>query len=365
MNRAGYHTSYIGKWHLAPPEYHFEVPKEHRGGYQQWLGANILEFCSDAYDCVMFDDDNNRVKMPGYRVDAQTDAAIRYLNSRQDARDPFFLFCSYLEPHHQNRWDSYPAPRGYAERYRGRWTPPDLAALEGFGSPHNGGSAQEHLAGYWGMIKRLDEAFGRVLDALESLEMLDNTVILFVSDHGCHFKTRNAEYKRSAHESSIHIPMVWAGPGFEQGGYRRELVSLIDVMPTLLDIAGAEIPEDLPGNSLLAQVQGRREEPWPDDVFVQISEAECGRAIRTHRWKYAITAPSEGEGETGSWNSSNQASADLYEEKALYDLEHDPYELNNLIGRKAYKDVLDDLRERLVHHIKAVEGYQPEIRLTV
>ncbi len=74
FNDAGYHTAYIGKWHLASKN---AVPVEEQGGYQYWLGANVLEFCSDAYNCVMYDGEGREVKLPGYRVDAQTDAAIR------------------------------------------------------------------------------------------------------------------------------------------------------------------------------------------------------------------------------------------------------------------------------------------------
>jgi hypothetical protein len=92
--RNGYATGYIGKWHLAGND---PVPKHLRGGYQSWLAANHLEFVSDAYDAVLFDEDNNRRKLPGYRVDALTDAAIRYCDAHQD--EPFFLFVSFLEPH--------------------------------------------------------------------------------------------------------------------------------------------------------------------------------------------------------------------------------------------------------------------------
>ena len=155
FGEAGYDTAYIGKWHLADSG-SGPVPPEQRGGYQYWLASNILEFTSDAYDLVMYDGDEQARKLPGYRVDAQTDAAIRYIDSHQ--ANPFFLFLSFLEPHHQNHRDDYPAPVGYAERYRGRWIPPDLAAL--------GGSAHQHLAGYLGIIKRLDEALGRLIDAL-------------------------------------------------------------------------------------------------------------------------------------------------------------------------------------------------------
>ena len=88
--------------------------------------------------------------------------------------------------------------------------PPDLAAL--------GGSAAVHLPGYFGMVKRLDEALGRLLDALKSLRLRENTIVLFTSDHGNHFKTRNSEYKRSCHESCIRVPTALCGPGFEGGG---------------------------------------------------------------------------------------------------------------------------------------------------
>jgi len=199
FGEAGYQTGYIGKWHLGSRD---PVPREEQGGYQSWLGANLLEFVSEPYRTVLYDNDGAEVRLPGYRVDAQTDAMIRWIDAHQ--RAPFFLFSSFLEPHFQNHLDDYPPPDGTRERYTGRWVPPDLAAL--------GGTTHQHLGGYWGMIKRLDEAFGRLLDALKSLGLADNTIVLFTSDHGCHFKTRNDEYKRSCHDSSIRIPWPARGP---------------------------------------------------------------------------------------------------------------------------------------------------------
>ena len=86
--------------------------------------------------------------------------------------------------------------------------PPDL------GAP--GGSAYKDIGGYSGMVKRLDEALGRIFDALKSLNILEDTIVVFTSDYGNHFKTRNSEYKRSCHESSIHIPAAAQGPGFNR-----------------------------------------------------------------------------------------------------------------------------------------------------
>ena len=304
--------------------------------------ANILEFTSDAYNTVLYDNDEQEVHLPGYRVDAVTDAAIRYVDAQGD--DPFFLFISYIEPHHQNHLDDYPPPDGYRETYTGGWVPPDLAAL--------GGSTQQHLGGYYGMVKRLDEAYGRLHDALKSLAMDEDTIVLFTSDHGCHFKTRNGEYKRSCHESSIRVPTAFTGPGFRGGGQLKELISLIDLPPTLLDAAGLELPEHMQGQSLMPLVRDN-DADWPEEVFVQISEAQVGRAVRTQRWKYGVDAPeAHGKGVAG---------ADQYEEQYLYDLQADPYELNNLIGLESHREVAQIMKERLLRRMQLAGEVPPSI----
>ena len=335
----GYATGYIGKWHLGDAD---PVPVAQRAGYDFWLAANLLEFTSDVYDTVVYDTEGKPVKLPGYRVDALTDAAIRYIDGHQAA--PFFLFISYLEPHHQNHLDDYPPPEGYREMYTGRWTPPDLAALVG--------SSPQHLGGYYGMVKRLDEALGRLFDALRSLNLLDDTIVLFTSDHACHFKTRNSEYKRSCHESSIRVPTALCGPGFDGGGELSQLVSLIDLPPTLLDAAGLPIPPAMEGRSILPLAQ-KQTTTWPEEVFVQISESQVARAIRTPRWKYCVNAPDR----TG-WLHAN---ADHYVEEALYDLHADPYELENLAGIDAFRAVADELRQRLINRMVAAGERAPII----
>lgn len=342
FNDAGYETAYIGKWHLSDGDSLGAVPQEQRGGYQYWLGANLLEFVSDAYDTRLYDGDNAEVRLPGYRVDAQTDAAIRYIDTVKDK--PFYLFLSFLEPHHQNHLDAYPAPDGYEEGYRARWTPPDLLAL--------GGSSQLHLPGYYGMVKRLDEALGRLLDALKSMGILDHTIIVFTSDHGNHFKTRNEEYKRSLHEASVHVPCAIQGPGFNGGGEIRQLVSLIDLPPTLLDAAGIPIPETMQGSSILPLLRDPAAD-WQDDVFIQISESQVGRAIRTERWKYGVVAPDV--------DGYAVPDADVYAETYLYDLSVDPYELHNLINYESHRAVADEMRQRLLKRMVAAGESPPEI----
>lgn len=349
FNEADYRTGYIGKWHLAGLGGDFSladepVPEHLRGGYEDWLGVDLMESTSEAYETYLFDNDNRRVFLPGYRVDAVADAAIRRISEYRDSENPFLLFLSFIEPHYQNTSDDYPAPRGYRERYTGAWMPPDLASL--------GGSAHQHIAGYYGMVKRLDEALGRIRDALKSMDLEDDTIILFTSDHGCHFKTRNGEYKRSCHESSIRIPAAATGPGFDGGGKVQSMVSLLDFTPTLLDACRIPVPEEMQGHSIMPIVR-RETDTVQDDILIQISESQVGRAVRTSRWKYSVRAV-----EMDGYVNSNAAE---YTEEFLYDLKTDPYELNNLIGYESHAAVAAEMKRRLLDRMEKAGERRPRI----
>ena len=335
---AGYHTGYIGKWHLRGGGHERQaVPREApegRGNYESWLACEALEFSEHELCTVLYDQEDRPVRLPGYRSDAVADAMIRHIADRalQDGDRPFLLVGSFIEPHHQNDTDSYPAPPGYEERYRGGWCPPDLMAL--------GGSTAQHWAGYCGMVKRLDEGLGRVVEALESLEILEETIVLFLSDHGCHFKTRNGEYKRSGHEASVRIPVMLHGGMFTGGGRVGRLVSLVDLPPTLLEACGIAVPGTMQGRSIVPLVRRdvQASEDWPDSVYVQISESTLARAVRTHRWKYIVN---------NSAVSAHAPTAEVYHEAELYDLKYDPYELTNLIDAASHAEMRAEMRERL------------------
>jgi choline-sulfatase len=329
---AGYDTGYIGKWHLAGTGT-APVPKELRGGFDHWLAADIVELMSDAYEPRLYDGGGELVELDGYRSDAYVDAAVEYVRAPRDR--PFFLFVSLLEPHHQNHRDDYPAPHGYAQRYEDAWSPADLEAL--------GGTAREQLPGYLGMVRRIDEGLGRLLASLDAAGVREDTIVLFTSDHGCHFKTRNGEYKRSAHDASIRVPLVLDGPGFT-GRSHHGMVSLVDVAPTLLAAAGIQ-----PLGPLSGQAIG---EPARDRVFVQISESQVGRAIRTDRWKYAVRAPDA---------DPLDAASDHYVEDLLYDLENDPHELENLVASPDHGRIRAALSELLLDELRRAGEGMPEI----
>ncbi len=336
LKENGYEVGYIGKWHLAGTRTK-PVPIERRGGYVDfWLAADLLEFTSQPYGGTLYDKNNNPVHFTKNRIEALTDFALEYLQSR-NGDNPFFLFVSYVEPHHQNDKQRFIAPTGYTEMFKNAFVPEDLKALLG--------DWKENLADYYGNCRCLDDNLGRILKELYLLNMLDNTIVIFTSDHGCHFRTRNDEYKRAPHEAAIRIPMVIYGPGFEGGKEITELVSLIDLPPTILSLCGIEKPDDMQGESILPLLEGKMNN-WPEEVFIQISGSEVGRTLRTKQWKYNIFAPDK-DPELDSYS-------DIYMGEYLYNLENDPYELNNLINKDEYRKVqillASKLRQKILEY---------------
>lgn len=347
LQAAGYDTAYVGKWHLAQEQKagsRWDVPPAHRAGYAYWRCSNLLEFTSHAYEGYLFGDDNEKLEIQGYRADGVTDFALEYIE-RHTAERPFFLMLSLLEPHHQNDEERFCGPEGSAERYAGYPLPVDLQKLPG--------DQAEGFADYLGACGRLDWNVGRIEALLRRRGLWENTVFLYTSDHGCHFRTRNFEYKRSCHDTSTHVPLVAHGGPF-QGGHRiSDLVSLVDIPSTILSVAGVQIPAQFRGIALDQAVAGRIQ--GREYVFSQISESVCGRCLRSSRWKYSV--------ESGSCEDAwNHPSMPYYVERHLYDLENDPHELCNLAGDAAYEQVREKLRQVLLAWIWEVEGERPEIR---
>ena len=353
LSETGYEVGYIGKWHLASTkgvgyeEVNYRttaVPPERRGGYKDyWLASDVLEFTSHGYDGHLFNADMEKVEFKGYRVDCLTDFALEYLRTRSGEK-PFFLFLSYIEPHHQNDRKHFEGPKGSKERFADFEVPGDLIDTEG--------DWREEFPDYLGCINSIDKNGGRIRAELDELGLSDDTLVFFTSDHGCHFRTRNREYKRSCHEATIRIPLIAYGPGFQGGKVISQLVSSIDVPPTVLEAAGVPKPATMKGNALQALVEGDHAE-WPQDVFVQISESHVGRAIRTERWKYSVRAPDKKGG--------LHPRSEVYVEDFLYDLENDPHERKNLVAEPSLTDVRKDLADRLKQRMVQAGEKEPVI----
>ncbi|MDO5325506.1 MAG: sulfatase-like hydrolase/transferase [Clostridia bacterium] len=350
LNSAGYLTAYVGKWHLASNDEasyrESAVPEARRGGYQYWMAADTLEMTSHGYNGYVFDGDMNRHDFVGHRVDCINAYAIDFLHQYAEKKEqrPFFLFVSQLDPHHQNDHNRYEGPDNSKRRFADYEAPPDLAGT--------GGDWRENFPDYLGQCNLLDQNVGKLMDTLEALGLKDNTVFLYSSDHGSHFRTRNAEYKRSCEDACLHIPLIaWGGP-FQGRGSVSELVSLIDVPPTILQLAHAEIPGHYRGHSLVPLAEGRCPQ-WPDAVYAQISEAETGRTVRTAEYKYAVRAPEF---------HMEEPFSPVYVENKLYDLIRDPAERINLIDRPEYESVRQDMRRRLRAFMALAHEPEADIR---
>ena len=350
FRKGGYSANYIGKWHLAQGNpatggTRGYVTPEHRGGFLDlWEASNELEFTAHPYEGTIWDRDGKEITYKDqYRVDFLTDRAERFLRQKQEK--PFLLVISQLEPHQQNDMGQPIAPKGAAARFINSTVPEDLRALPG--------TWQAQLPDYYGCIESIDTSVGRLRKVLQEEGLAENTIFVFMSDHGCHFMTRNQEYKRSTHNSSLRVPLLIDGPGFESARQIAELVGIIDVAPTLLEAAGVPVPEGVKGNSFLPLVHSAAARAaWPNRELIQISESMTGRAIRTKDWTYCVADPT---GSTTAPSSTN------YHEYQVYDQRADPHELVNLAGRKEYRQTADELREQLKKLIVASGEPEPEI----
>ncbi|HKE21593.1 MAG TPA: sulfatase-like hydrolase/transferase [Bryobacteraceae bacterium] len=344
LRQHGYSANYIGKWHLAPndrqrPETHGAVAPRHRGGFLDlWEASNELELTSHAYEGDMYDAAGQPMHFSGqYRTDFLTSRAQRFLRS---AKSPFLLVVSYLEVHHQNDKDTFDPPKEFVGKYANPFIPQDLRPLPG--------SWPSQLADYYGCVAKMDDTVGTLRQTLAETGLDKNTIVAFFSDHACHFKTRNTEYKRSPHESSIHVPLIIEGPGFNRAMDVPQLVSHVDLMPTFLAAAGVAAPESVQGRSFLPLLD-RQTSAWRNEVYFEMSEFFTGRGLRTPQYTYAVTAP-----KTPDWRQANGAAR--YVEAFLYDNYADPYQHVNLSGRPQYRDLTTDLRKRLIARIHEANG---------
>jgi arylsulfatase A-like enzyme len=350
LRAAGYSSNYMGKWHLGandpniPREQRGPVVPSDRGGFLDlWEASNELEWTSHAYEGNLYGNDGKPIHWSGqYRTDFMTARARRFL---QSVKQPFLLTLSYLEVHHQNDSDTFDPPREYKGRYPNPFIPPDLRPLPG--------SWPSQLADYFACVAKMDETVGTIRKTLAETGLAKNTIVAFVSDHACHFKTRNSEYKRSPHDSSIHIPLIIEGPGFHRGVQVPELVSQVDLTPSLLTAAGVPVPSSMQGRSFLPLLD-RKTEGWRNETYFEMAEFVTGRGLRTPQYTYAAMAPKE-----PGWKAA--PSAARYVEYMLYDNYADPWQHVNLAGRATHRAIAAELRKKLVERIREASGADAEI----
>ncbi len=289
------------------------------------------------------------------------------ISVRPGEEKPFFIFISLIEPHHQNDHDRFEGPDGSREKFGAFVPPADLVPGEG--------DWEKQLPDYLGCCNALDANLGRVVAKLKERKLYEDTVLIYTSDHGCHFKTKIGDrtqggfddYKRTCYENTVHIPMLIRGPGFLGGKRESGMVSLLDIPKTIVTAAGADASgmrgdplQNLAiehvatgasdsargdiGETVYADATGGANAGWKREVYIQISESYLGRALRTPRYTYCVYDPSR--------NPNTQSSSDSYIERFLFDNETDPTQKRNLVDDPELSELRAGLRARLVELAK-------------
>ncbi|MHA1571074.1 MAG: sulfatase family protein [Alphaproteobacteria bacterium] len=333
---AGYQTAYIGKWHLDGPNRPAPVPPgPRRQGFDYWMGANF----EHNYDRSYFTDNDGNVQMwGGWDAAAQTSHAIDYLKARDNA-DPFCLFLSWGPPHHPYRL----VPQEYLDMY-------DPNAIEGRANCPN--VPREDLWGYYAQTTFLDDQFQRLLDAVDEMGLADDTIVVFTSDHGDMHGSHGLYKKQWPWNEAIKIPFVIRYPGHVPAG--REIaapINVIDVMPTLLGLAGLSVPDTVDGINLSPHLTGSHDDP-PESVLIM---NPCPFSIGDTRGHDQYP---DFKGERLEYRG---AITDRYtyvrtidRPWLLYDNREDPYQMRNLIDDAGHDDVRAHLETLMQGHMTAI-----------
>ena len=327
---AGYHTGYIGKWHLEGNGRTRYIPPHRRQGFEFW---KVLE-CTHNYNRSQYyaGDDPTPRFWPEYDAVSQTDEACRYIR-RQATAGPFVLFLSWGPPH---------APYLTApEEYRKRFRPEDVVLRPNV-PPERHEVARRDLAGYYAHIAVLDECIGRIVETLSGAGIAEDTILVFTSDHGDMLYSQDMTKKQRPFDESIRVPLLLRYPAVHGSAGRRidMPINAPDIMPTLLGLAGIAIPKTVEGRDYSPVIRGTAE---PDNEAVLIScpspfgqwERRHGgreyRGIRTRRYTYVRDL-------NGPW--------------LLFDNEADPYQQTNLVGRVEYGGVQARLEAMLAAELR-------------
>ncbi len=254
---------------------------------------------------------------------------------------PFFLACGFWRPHlplnaPEKYWKLYDSKkiRIADNRFRPKGAPPQLKGSREIDSyalvKGRKKSIPFHVQtrhAYYACVSYVDAQVGKVLDALRRLGLEKDTVVVLWGDHGWHLGEHNFWGKHNTLENALHAPLLLAGPGVPRGLRSKALVELVDIYPTLCDLAGLPLPGHLEGASLVPHLR-RPERPWKEAVFAKWTGG--ARAVGTKRFLYT------------EWIRKGKRVAEM-----LYDHKLDPEENVNVAGRPEYAKVVKRMRSLL------------------
>ena len=352
LTEAGYNTGYIGKWHLYSNQLgnHEDVNNSHipvgadRLGFDGYWAA--YNFHHTYYGTYYHLNSKKKIfhKKNTYEPDAQTEMAIKYINKYKDNKNPFYLTLSYGTPH--DPWEKNNVPKIYYDMFKNKTLGPSKNYSNSL-DPYGDSWSNEHktkkkitewMRVYYAMTTNLDWNFGRLISSIEDAGIIDNTIIIFTSDHGEMFGAHGRMKKNIFYEESIRVPFLIQWRDKLSSGLKLDtLLSTVDIMPTILGLVDVEIPKEVEGTDLSLVLRGERFEE-PLFAFLMNTGAcaiwEDGhewRAIRDKKYTYAVY----------------RGSKDLPRKELFFDNINDPYQLNNLIDNSKYLTQVNRFRNFL------------------
>ena len=387
LQKAGYQTALIGKWHLE------SLPT----GFTYW---EIVPGQGDYYNPDFITQTNDTIQRHGYITNLITDDAIDWMENKRDKEKPFCLLIHHKAIHRNwmadtcnlalyedkeftlpdNFFDDYEGRSAAAaqemsivkdmdmiydlkmlrpdkesrlkslyESFIGRMDERQRAAWDAFygpviddfyqknpqGKDLANWKFQRYMRDYMKTVKSLDDNVGRVLNYLEENGLLDNTLVVYTSDQGFYMGEHGWFDKRFMYEESMRTPLIMRLPkGFDRKGDITEMVQNIDYAPTFLELAGVKVPEDIQGESLLPLLKGKKPASWRKSLYYHFYEYPAEHMVKRH---YGVR--------TDPYKLIHfYNDIDAWE---LYDLEKDPAEMHNVINDPAYSEVLADMQAEL------------------
>ncbi|MFT5368986.1 MAG: arylsulfatase A-like enzyme [Candidatus Latescibacterota bacterium] len=323
LNDGGYRTGWVGKWHLGASG-NVWIPPELRADFTEFIGYQCYN--DFLHGVKFYDEEGEEHWYDRHRTDVTTDIAIERLEGMKEG--PFALFVSYQTPHYpeQPAWV-------YDQMYKGKTIKrrPNCEDVDPYiktASPPSpkpkendplyqryGNNLDEYLRAYYAMVTQLDANVGRLLEALDRLGLRDSTVVMFTSDHGDMQGSHGLTQKSLPWEESSHVPLVVRTPGGAEGAVVDDLVSGVDFFATCVDYAGLPPEPSVEGDSFASMVAD------PSKMLNRpiFSEMRPWCLVREGAFKLVVQK-------------------DGFEATHLFDLEHDPYEMDNLLGKSEHAE---------------------------
>lgn len=342
LQGAGYRTGFVGKWHLdgGLRDPGFVPPGPRRQGFDFWAG---YECHHKHFQPTYFRDTPEMITVQKFEPEASCDFAVEFLKSQPKDR-PFFLTVQMGPPH-----DPYGAPDEYMRRYLPERITPPANWVPGSEKSPPGRAANplnrfvplgglEEIAAYYAAISALDDQVGRLMKTLADAGLDENTIVLFTSDHGDMLGSHGMRRKRKPHDESARVPGILRWPAKIPRGQKVDtLFSHVDMSPTLLGLAGIDVPKNMQGADLSRVALGQTT-AGPQAVLLQIFVPYNPDQV-PKPWRGIITADfTFARFEDAPW--------------LLFDHKQDPAQMQNLVGVRERAALERELDQKLAALMK-------------